>query len=213
MDWKKLHEELTRPGVTRKLLYKEYLATTPDGMSYSRFCENLKNWRKKKKVDFRKDYKAGDSMQIDYAGMTMPIYSSETQEILFEAQIYVNCLCASNLIFTEGTRSQKLECWIGSNRRALEFFGGMPRTGVVDNLKSAVTDACNYDPELNRTFADFAEHYQLVILPARPKKPLNLAAKHEQRIHIEEEMCKPTMQKTIGNKLPWSESETLADRP
>ena len=39
---------------------------------------------------------------------------------------------------------------------------------VPDNLKSAVTKPCRYEPELNATYADMARHYGVAIIPARP---------------------------------------------
>lgn len=175
IDWREVNKELSAPGVTRQLLHKEYLNKNPGGMSYSRFCANLRKWQKKQKVHYRRDYHAGERMEVDYAGMTMPIYNRNTNELDFDCQIYVNTLCASNIIFTEATRSQQMECWIGSNRRALEFFGGVPVYGVIDNLKSGVKDACYYDPEVNRTFSEFAAHYGIRILPARPNEPQDKA--------------------------------------
>ena len=175
IDWQQVHRELSAPGVTRQLLHEEYRRKNPEGMSYTRFCVNLRNWQKKQKVHYRRDYHAGERMEVDYSGLTVPIYNPDTGEVEFESQIFVATLCASNRLFAEATRSQKLECWIGSNRRSLESFGGVPVYCVIDNLKSGVSDACYYDPELNRTYAEFARHYGMRILPARPKKPQDKA--------------------------------------
>jgi len=59
--------------------------------------------------------------------------------------------------------------------RALSAFGGVPRAIVPDNLKSAVKKAHRYEPELNPAYQDFAEHYELAILPARVRKPRDKA--------------------------------------
>src|SRR5690606_11789735 len=81
----------------------------------------------------------------------------------------------SSYTYAEATRSQTLPDWIGSHQRALTYFGGSPLLLVVDNLKSAVTRACRYEPRLNRTYADMARHYGVAVLPARPRKPKDKA--------------------------------------
>lgn len=57
------------------------------------------------------------------------------------------------------------------HRRGYEYFGCVPHIEVDDNLKSAVSKACRYDPDVNITFAEFARHYGVAIVPARPRKP------------------------------------------
>ena len=175
LDFVSINRELQRPGVTRQLLYEEYLREHPEGISYSRFCANFKLWQQRSEVSYRREYKAGHRCEVDYAGMTVPIYNEATGEVAFSAQIFVATLCSSNRIFAEATRDQSIPCWLGSHVRALSFFGGVPTTIVPDNLKSGVTSACYYDPEINRSYADFAAHYGVVILPTRVKKPQDKA--------------------------------------
>src|ERR1700731_619726 len=55
------------------------------------------------------------------------------------------------------------------------FFGGVPRLGVPDNLKSGVHKASFYDPEINRCYAMMAAHYGVGIVPARPYRPRDKA--------------------------------------
>jgi transposase len=65
--------------------------------------------------------------------------------------------------------------WIASNTRALAFFGGVPRAIVPDQLKSAVTTSCRYEPGIQKTFDEWARHHATTILPARPRKPKDKA--------------------------------------
>ena len=81
----------------------------------------------------------------------------------------------SGYTFAEVTLSQKLPDWVGSHVRAFNFFGCVPEIVVPDNLKSAVTKPCRYEPELNATYADMARHYGVAIIPARPYKPRDKA--------------------------------------
>ena len=63
------------------------------------------------------------------------------------------------------------EDFVASTENALHYFGGVPAAIVPDNLKSAVTKSNRYEPTINKTFVDFAEHYETTILPARAYKP------------------------------------------
>jgi transposase len=84
-------------------------------------------------------------------------------------------LGASNLTYAEASWTQQLADWTGAHVRMFRFFGGAPKLLVPDNLKSGVTKASFYDPEINRTYGAMAAHYSVGILPARPKKPRDKA--------------------------------------
>lgn len=169
-DYKKIGEELvSRKGVTLELLWQEWLATEDNGYSYSTFCRRYREWEKSKDVVMRQEYSAGEFVLCDYAGETLS-YSDESQGER-KVQIFVAVLGASNYIYAEATPTQQTIHWLGSNVRALEYFGGIPKAIVIDNLKSGVTKSCRYEPEIARAYQDFAAHYDLAILPARARKP------------------------------------------
>ena len=73
--------------------------------------------------------------------------------------MFVSVLGASGYLYAEATRSQNLASWLGAHVRALDFYGGSVRAVVPDNLKSAVTRACWYEPELNPSYLDWARWY------------------------------------------------------
>jgi transposase len=173
-DWPILHRELRRPGVTLSLLWEEYRAVHPMGFGYSRFCELYRAWKGKLAPTMRQNHVAGEKMFVDYAGATLEVIDPFTGEVQ-TAQIFVATLGASSLTYAEATWSQKLPDWIGSHTRAFSYFGGVPRQVVPDNLKAAVVKACLYDPEVNRTYAEMAAHYDTAIVPARPRKPRDKA--------------------------------------
>jgi len=101
------------------------------------------------------------------------------------AQVFVGVLGASNYTYAEATWSQALPDWLGSHVRMLEFFGGSPALIVPDNLRSGVSKACRYDPDLNPAYQQLAEHYRLAVMPARPYKPQD-KAKAEVGVQIVE---------------------------
>jgi len=169
-DWEYIHRERKRKGVTLFLLWEEYKAVYPDGFQYSRFCERYRQWAGKLPVWMRQEHKAGEKLFIDYAGMTMPVTDPRTGARR-QAQIFVATMGASYYTYAEATRTQTLPDFIGSHTRAFAFFGGVSSLLVPDNLKSAVSRACRYDPDLNPTYLRCAEHYNTAILPARPVHP------------------------------------------
>jgi transposase len=107
------------------------------------------------------------------------------------AQIFVACLGASNYIYAEATPSQSLPHWIASHQRALAFLGGVPQCIVPDNLKSGVTRPCHYEPGINRSYQDFAEHYQVAILPACPYKPRDKGKVEKAVQEVERQILAP----------------------
>jgi transposase len=184
-DFSHVHRELSRPGVTRQLLWEEYKAQQPQGLQYSAFCDRYRQWLERTvEPVMRFAHRAGEKCFVDYAGQTVGIIDRHTGEI-HEAQIFVAVLGCSNYTFAEATWTQALPDWLGSNVRALTFFGGAPAAFVPDNLKSGVERAHRYDPDLNRAYAEFAEHYAVSILPARVRKPRD-KAKVETGVQIVE---------------------------
>ena len=173
-DFSSVHAELRRPGVTRWLLWQEYKAAHPEGWQYSVFCEQYRRWLATQEPVLRRNHAPGEKLFVDYAGQTVPVTDRYTGEIR-EVQIFVAVLGCSNLTYAEASFTQKLADWLGAQVRALEYIGGVPAAIVPDNLKSAVTRAHRYEPELNPSYQDFAEHYGVAILPARVRKPRDKA--------------------------------------
>ena len=173
-DFAALHHELSRPGVTRMLLWQEYKAAQPNGWQYSVFCDRYRRWLATQDPVLRLEHAPGEKLFVDYAGQTVPIIDRHTGEAR-AAQIFVAVLGHSNYTYAEASWSQQLPDWLESQARALAFIGGVPQAIVPDNLKSAVSRAHRYEPELNPSYQDFAEHYGVAILPTRVRKPRDKA--------------------------------------
>ena len=169
-DFAHLQQELSRPGVTRLLLWQEYKAQHPDGLQYSAFCDHFRAFLHTAEPVMRFEHRAGDKCFVDYAGHTAEVIDRSSGEIR-QAQIFVAVLGCSNYTYAEASWTQTLADWLGAHVRALQFLGGVPAAFVPDNLKSGVDRAHRYDPDLNRAYAEFAEHYGVAILPARVRKP------------------------------------------
>lgn len=174
-DWKAIHEQLQQHRhLTLQLVWEEYRQANPEGYRYSWFCERYHQWRRKLDVVLRQEHNAGDRMFVDWAGATIAIHDRATGEAR-PASLFVAVLGASCYTYAEATRDQQLEAWIQAHIHALEFFGGVPRLAVPDNTKTAVSKACRYDPDLNPTYQEFAMHYGMGVVPARPYKPRDKA--------------------------------------
>jgi hypothetical protein len=132
----------------------------------------------------RQTHKAGEKCFVDYCGPAVPIIHAGTGEIR-DAQIFVGVLGASNYTYAEATLTQALPDWLGSHSRMLTYFGGSPKLVIPDNLRSGVNKACRYDPDLNPAYQQWAEHYQVAVVPARPYKPKD-KAKAEVAVQIVE---------------------------
>lgn len=165
-----IDRELRRPGVNLMLLWHEYKLTYPDGVQYTQFCERYRKWSGIRQVSLHIKHKAGEKMFVDWAGDTMKVIDPSTGEIL-TAYIFVSALGTSGYPYVEAFPTKGKENWITAHRNAFQYYGGLPLILVPDNDKSAVNVACKYDPELNRTYREMAEYYDVAVIPARVKKP------------------------------------------
>lgn len=173
-DWASVDRELRRPGVTRALLWEEYRAAHPLGFGYAWFCQHYEAWRGRVRPTMRQSHVGGEKVFVDFAGDTIDVIDPASGEVR-AMKLFVAAMGASNYTYAEAVATEGLEDWIGAHVRMFAFLGGVPKVVVPDNLKSAVLKADRYDPGLNRTYAEMAEHYGTAILPARPRKPRDKA--------------------------------------
>jgi transposase len=169
-----VHTELRRVGVTLELLHLEYLQQHPDGYRYSAFCAYYRDWLERQRVSMRQVHKAGEKLFVDYSGKKPEVVDPATG-VVRPVELFVAVLGASNYTYAEATDTQRSADFIQSHSRALEYLGGAPALVVPDQLKTGVRDACRYEPILQRTYEEWAAHYQTAILPARPAKPRDKA--------------------------------------
>lgn len=172
----------THKDLTVELLWQEYRRNEPGGYGYSRFCDLYREWSRGRNVTLRQPHAPGEKMFVDYAGATLPVQDRESGEMR-TAAIFVAALGFSSYTFAEATWTQSLPDWIGSHMRAFEYFGGVPKLVVPDNLKAAVNRTCRYEPDLNPTYSEMAAHYEVAVLPARPRKPRD-KAKVENAVQV-----------------------------
>lgn len=194
-----VHQEMKAKGATLKVLYEEYLTVYPDGIGYSTYCERYRDYKKQLNPVMRQIYKAGEKVFVDYAGPTMKVFDPKTGNTRL-AQIFVGVLGASNYLYAEAHWSQQLPDWIAAHIRMYEHFGGVPAAVVCDNLKSAVTKASRTDPDVNAIYQNLAEHYGMIVFPARAYKPED-KAKVENGVLIIERWVMFVLRKRLFTSL------------
>jgi len=174
-DLEYVFREMKKKGVTLMLLWEEYKEEHPDGVMYTQFCERYKSFKKSNKISMHKEHKAGEEVEVDWAGQTMSYVDKNTGEIK-TAYVFVAVLPASSFPFAYAYGDTKMPNWIDAHVRAYEYFGGVPKITIPDNTKTAVIKTDLVDPVLNKSYHEMARHYRTTIIAARPGKPKDKAA-------------------------------------
>ena len=231
-DWGRLHQELSRKGVTLLLLWEEYVAEHAEARTwrYTQFCEHYKAFTRQLKRSMRQHRRAGEKLFIDFAGSRLPLLDGSS------AHVFVSALGASSYTFAGATAAERLEDWIESMTRALSFYGGVPALIVPDNPRALISEPNRYEPRAHDTVLDFARHYGTSVLPARPHSPRDKAAvesavqvvtrwilarlRHQRLASVYEADCAitallPALNERAFQKLPGSRASVFAqiDRP
>ncbi len=191
-DVQGLVEELKRSGthITRQLLYEEYQQQHPDGYKKTRFYEMINEWEMQDKATMRMTHTPGEKLFIDFSGDKPSWINPESGELMMP-ELYVAVLGGTSYTFACAVSSQKAEDFAAATVKAFEYFGGCPQLLVIDNLKSGVSHACFYDPEINPTFADLARHYSVAVLPARVRKPKDKAKVENGVLQVQRRILAP----------------------
>ena len=167
-------KKLNRKHENKLHLWELYKRDYPEGLQYSQFCYYLLQHLKTNEVSLPLHHAYGDTLFVDFAGDCL-FYNDGFSEEKIAAQVFIAILPASQYTFAVCTTDQKMENWLMANKKALDFFGGVPNAIVPDCCKTAVNKAHVYESEKNPQYVQFAEHYDTVIFPARPAHPKDKA--------------------------------------
>ena len=178
----KVNHARNHPGFTFQYHYFEYRECVSKPYSYTQFMAHYNSKHSKIKGSVKLEHEAGKEVFIDYAGKHLHIVDKATGEHL-AVEVFVAILPNSHYTYVEACLSQKKEDFIKCVANALSFYGGVPKAIVSDNLKSAVSRASKYEPEINKSFKDFARHYGCVINPTRTYSPQDKALV-ENAVHL-----------------------------
>lgn len=190
-DYDYIHKELLRNGVSKKLLWTEYMedcrANGDEPLMYSQFCYHIQQDEQKRRATMHINRKPGEQVEVDWAGDPATIIDPDTGEIL-KAYIFVGVMTYSQYAYVEAFLDMKQKSWITAHIHMYEFFGGVARILVPDNCKTAVVHNGGWkDQQINETYHEMAEHYGTAIIPARVRTPKD----------------KPNAEGTVGNISTW----------
>lgn len=173
-DYDYIDKEMMRNGVTLKLLWHEYCMECRQinqlPLMYSQFCYHYQQYSEKKRATMHIPRKPGEQIEVDWAGDSAYVVDRDTGEVI-PAYIFVGVLSYSLYTYVEAFFSMNKESWIAAHVHMYQFFGGVTRILVPDNLKTGVDHADWYNPEINSTYQEMAEHYNTAIIPARVRRP------------------------------------------
>lgn len=174
-DFDSIRKELLRNGVNKKLLWTEYCEQCrqegADALMYSQFCYYIQQDEMKRRATMHIPRKAGQQIEVDWAGDTASVIDRDTGEFI-KVYIFVAAMSYSTYAYAEAFPDMKQASWIKANVHMLEYIGGVPKMIVPDNTSTAVNhNDIRNEREINKSYQEFAEHYNTAIIPARVRRP------------------------------------------
>lgn len=190
-DLIQIRKELLKNGVSKKLLWTEYLEECrlngDEPLMYSQFCHYILQDEQKRRATMHISRKPGEQVEVDWAGDPAKIIDPDTG-VVTEAFLFVGVMTYSQYAYVEAFINEKQRAWITAHVHMFNYFGGVARILVPDNCKTAVVHTKDwYTPKLNTTYHEMAEHYATAIIPARVRKPKD----------------KASVEGTVGNISTW----------
>ena len=190
-DYAYIRKELLRNGVSKKLLWTEYMedcrANGEEPLMYSQFCYHIQQDEQKHRATMHINRKPGEQVEVDWAGDPATIIDPDTGEII-KSYVFVGVMTYSQYAYVEAFLDMKQKSWINAHVHMYEYFGGVARILVPDNCKTAVVHNGGWkDQQINETYQELAEHYGTAIIPARVRTPKD----------------KPNAEGTVGNISTW----------
>lgn len=178
-DVEYIHKELLKNGVSLKLLWNEYCEDcrlrNELPLMYSQFCQTYRKFAEVKHATMHIPRKPGELLEVDWAGSTATITDRDTGEMI-PAYVFVAVLPFSQYAYVEAFSSMKQDSWITAHINMYQFYGGVTKILVPDNLKTGVAKSDWHNPEINKIYREMSEHYSTAIIPARVRKPKDKAS-------------------------------------
>uniref|UniRef100_UPI0026E548DB IS21 family transposase n=1 Tax=Bacteroides caecimuris TaxID=1796613 RepID=UPI0026E548DB len=174
-DFAYIRKELLRNGVSKKLLWTEYMedcrANGEEPLMYSQFCYHIQQDEQKHRATMHISRKPGEQVEVDWAADPATVIDPDTGEIL-KAYVFVGVMTYSQYAYVEAFLDMKQKSWICAHVHMYEYFGGVAKILVPDNCKTAVVHNGGWkDQQINETYQEMAEHYGTAIIPARVRTP------------------------------------------
>jgi len=177
-DWEYVHREMAKSGVTLSLLWAEYCEQCRESgeipYKTTQFYKYYSDYVQKTKATMHITHKPGEIMEVDWAGQNAFIRNTDSGQPM-KAYIFAAVLPYSGYTYAEGFLSEDQQAWIEAHVNAYEYFGGVTRILVPDNLKTGITKHTRHETVINKTYQELAEHYRTAIIPTRIRSPKDKA--------------------------------------
>jgi len=175
-------KELPKAGVTRQLLWQEYIISNPQGYGYTQFCDRLKQGIRLSTVVMHFEHFPGDRMEVDFAGKKL-FYIDPIGKIKTECPVLICVLPFSGLTYVEALSNATQENVYNSLSRAFRYFGGVSQSVLSDNMRQYVVKSNRYEPAFNELAEQWSVHYNTTLTATRVVKPRDKATV-EKHVHI-----------------------------
>jgi len=167
-------DSLHKTGVTKQLLWTEYITIHAEGYKYSQYCYLFKKYLKDTDPAFHWEYVPGEFTQIDFAGKKLSYVDKSTGEVI-ACQVFVATLPYSGLIFSTAVHTQKTPDFACCINEMVKYIGGVTKTILCDNVKTAVTRADKHEPVFTELCHQLADYYKTTFSATRPREPKDKA--------------------------------------
>lgn len=200
INYEYLVEEIKKPDVTLALLWEEYKGQNPNGYQYAQFCNLYRAYRKTLNYSMRQEHKAGEKIFADFGkGDAVTLLDPKSGHRI-PVNLFVSVWGASNYTFAEAVKGgETLANWLNCSADAFEYFGCCSKAIVPDNPRSVITKSCRYEPEVNVSYLEFAQHYNVTVFPARPGR-----AKDKAKVEVGVKLAKRWILARLRNRIFYS---------
>ncbi len=166
--WREFIERGLRAGLTAQRLYQDLVSEHQFAGSYDSVKRFVRGLQAAAQAPFcRMEVEPALEAQVDFGQGAWVVENGRRRR----PHLFRIVLSHSRKGYSEAVWQQTTESFIRCLENAFRYFGGVPKTLVIDNLRAAVTRADWFDPELNAKVEEFCQHYGTVILPTRPAMP------------------------------------------
>ena len=175
-------KELTRTGVTRQLLWQEYIISHPQGYAYTQFCDRLNQGKRLRTVVMHLEHHPGQTLQVDFAGKKLS-YVDPIGKTKIECPVLICVLPYSGMTYVEALSDATQENVYNALSRVFRYFEGVTQSVLSDNMRQYVIKSNRYEPTFNELAEQWSVHYNTTLTATRVVKPRDKATV-ENHVHI-----------------------------
>jgi len=174
--------QLNQTGVTRQLLWQEYILAHPQGYAYTQFCQRLIQGKSLRGVVMHLEHYPGEKMEVDFAGKKLSYIDPVNKEKV-DCPVLICVLPYSGLTYVEALTNASQSNVYNSLSRAFRYFEGATQSVLSDNMRQYVTKSNRYEPTFNELALQWSVYYNTTLTATRVVKPRDKATV-EKHVHI-----------------------------